>query len=129
MSVLTDLRDDLKAKLETAGLFAFTIVPEAAVPPFVFAAPDDPYVSFEGGMGLAYGEAIVRHRLGLVVPAGVNEVEANTLDDLILQVLSIDFAPHVVQAVDEPGQIQVNRQTHLAVAIHLEAPISILEGQ
>lgn len=127
MSALSDLRADLKAKLEAAGVFAFTIVPETAVPPFVFAAPDDPYIDYEGGIGLAYGEALVRHRLGLVVPAGVNEVEAEALDELVLKVLAIDFAPHEVQTVDEPGQIRLNGQTHLAVAVHLAAPINLTE--
>lgn len=129
MSRLSDLRTDLRNKLDAAGLFAFTIVPENAVAPFVYAAPDDPYISYEGGLGLSYGEALVRHRLGLVVPAGVNEVEADALDELVLKVLAIDFAPHVIEAVDEPGQISVNGQTHLAAVVHLFVPVNLLEDQ
>jgi hypothetical protein len=128
MSRLSDLRDGLKTKLTDAGVFAFTIVPENATPPFVFAAPDDPYISFEHRDDLAYGEALVRHRLGLVVAAGVNEYEANELDALLLQVLGIDFDPHFIESVDEPGQIRINGQTHLAVAVHLAAAFNPTEA-
>lgn len=128
MSALSDLRADLRDKLTAANIVAFTIVPEKAVPPFVYAAPDDPYISYEGGVGLTYGEALVRHRLGLIVPAGVNEVEADALDELVLKVLAIDFTPHVIEAVDEPGQIRLNGQTHLAAVVHLAVAVNLLEA-
>ena len=127
MSALSELRADLRDKLTEAGLFAFTIIPEKAQPPFVFAAPDDPYVSYPGDMNLSYGEALVRHRLGLVVAAGVNEVEADALDELLLKVLAIDFAPHQIDTVDEPGQIAINGQAHLAVAVHLSVAANLQE--
>ncbi|KRB73077.1 hypothetical protein ASE01_20085 [Nocardioides sp. Root190] len=128
MSALSQLRTELRDKLTEADLFAFTIVPEKVTPPFVYAAPDEPYISFEAGADLAFGEAVVRHRLGLVVAAGVNEVEADALDELLLKVLAIDFSPHVIDTVDEPGQIRVNQQTHLAAAVHLSVAVNLLEA-
>lgn len=127
MSALSQLRTDLRDKLSAAGLHAFNIVPEKVTPPFVYAGPDEPYIDFEGDTGLSYGECRVRHRLGLVVAAGVNEVEADALDDLVLKVLGLDLSPHVIDTVDEPGQIRINGQTHLAATVHVSVAINLQE--
>ncbi len=128
MTTLSGLRADLRTKLTNAGFFAFTIIPEKVSPPFVAVAPDDPYIAYEAGAGLSFGEAFVRHRLVLVVEAGSNDVKADALDALILQVLAIDFDPHQVVSVDEPGSIPINGQTHLGTSVNLIVPANLLEA-
>lgn len=125
---LAQLRYDLRDKLTDADVFAFSIVPEKVIPPFAYVAPDEPYLEYPGEAGLAFGEALVRHRVGLVVAAGVNEVEADALDEFVLKVLAIDLSPHVIEAVDEPGQVRINGQTHLAAVVHLSIPINLQES-
>lgn len=127
MNKLASSRENLKASLTAADLHAFTTIPEKVTPPFVAVAPDDPYISYESGAGLNFGEVFVRHRLVLVVAAGVNDIQANALDDLILAVLAVDLDPHEVIAVDEPGSIVINGQKHLGTSISLSTPINLLE--
>lgn len=125
MSQFSDQRTSLRDLLASAGLNAFTTVPEAFTPPGVFAGPDDPYLDFDGA---AFGCVLVHNQLTLVAAAGTNNVRADELDDLILQVLTL-FRPEPdgfqVASVDQPGRINLNGQTFLAVAIHM-TPVEIV---
>lgn len=118
---LAQLRTDLRDALDAAGLHAFTTVPEAWTPPGVFVGPDDPYLDFEGS---TFGGVLVHHQLTVVTAAGTNDVQADALDDLVLQILRTDLGEHQVSQVAQPGQIAINGQAHLGVAIRL-TPVEI----
>jgi hypothetical protein len=125
MSALSEARATLADALEAADLHAFVTIPEDVDPPFVCVSPDEPYISYEGDIGLNFGEALVRHRLTLVAERGENEQEADQLDELILTVLGIDFEAEgfTVTEVGEPGSVPVNNQLHLGVNIRLQSII------
>lgn len=128
MSDLNGLREQLRDVLKTAGLNAFTAIPEKVTPPFVAVAPDEPYISYdEPSTDLMFGEVLVRHRLVLVGRKGTNDVQIRELSDLIVKVLGLadQFEPHQIVSVGEPGRIAVNAQDHLGVAINLTVRVNL----
>lgn len=116
------VRDTIQAAMQVAGLHAFSVVPERAVPPMAWVAPGDPYVTREGA---TFGGEIVRHEVVLVAPAGVNEVMAGELDELIVTALdALEANPDLfVSDVGQPGRIQINGQQYLAAAIAVSTEI------
>lgn len=120
---LTQVREDLKALLTAAEFFAFTTVPERAVPPMAYVAPGFPYMSYDGA---SYGGGvIVRCNVVVIAKRGTNDVAAEALDDMVLRVIdavdgSEDF---LVSQVDIPGQISINGQLHLGVSIEVQREI------
>lgn len=123
---LADLRQGLADLLSAAGIPAVASVPEVIDPPLAFVAPDDPYVDFDGG---TFGEAIAHHQVVLVVAAGDNDVQIGDLDEMVLAVLgayqSGQLGDHVVVDVQQPGQLSINGQAHLAVGISTVVPFSL----
>lgn len=116
-NLLSTLRDELVEALDANGITAHTTVPEVWTPPGVFVGPDLPYLDFEGA---TFGGVLVHHQLTVVGPAGVNDVQVETLDDLILQILAaLPPGEWSVESVDQPGRIVLNGQNYLAAAIHL----------
>lgn len=121
-NVLTQLRLDLQAALKAARLNAFLTVPDKATPPMVYVAPGDPYLSFDGAN---FGGQIARHQIVAVARAGVNTAAAEAIDELALEVLDAlsDLDDHLVTEVGQPGQITINGQQHLALAVSVETEI------
>lgn len=122
MSALKAKRDELKTALETAGYFAFSAVPEVAEPPLVYVAPNDPYVSLEGA---TFGGVIVHHQIIIVAAPGVNEERADELDDLVEGVMAVVLPLIGTLEVGRPGQISLNGQPHIGVAIDVETEIRL----
>lgn len=119
-NVLTAVRDDIKAELEAAGLFAFTVVPENYSPPAVVIDADEPYVSFEGA---TFGAFFVNHRLIVVGDTGINLETAEALDAQLLQVLAALSDAHHVEDVGRPGSFSVGAQPHPAVVIRTRTEV------
>lgn len=122
MSAYSDVRTSLKDALVEAGFSAFTVIPERVTPPFVYVAPADPYITREGA---TFGGEILHHYVGVVAGRGVNEKLADDLDDQLVRVLdAIDATDdHHVREVEQPGQITISGQQHLAVAIVVDTEI------
>lgn len=118
MSALSDVRAAMRDVLKDAGMFAFSTVPDKALPPMVFVAPGDPYVSTEGAN---FGGEIVRCEVVVVASAGVNEAQADELDELALQAKDVlEAADYNVVDIGRPGQITLGGQAYLA------APLGVL---
>jgi hypothetical protein len=122
-NALTQRRKDLEALLKAGGLeHSFADMPEAVTPPFVYVAPGDPYVSYEGA---AFGSKIAHYFVVPVAQAGVNEVTSDELDTLLLAALAAieDHDDFYVVDVDVPGHILINGQKHPAVSINVQIEI------
>lgn len=128
-NTLSALRGDLRDRLTVKGFHAFTTAPETVAAPFVWVAPDSPYIEVTTAPedAIAFGEVLVRHRLIAVAEAGDNEMKADGLDLMVVRLLAVDLSPHTVLTVDEPGSLSLNGQEHVAVVIHLSAPTYLEE--
>lgn len=103
--------------------------PDRFAPPAVFIGPGSPYITRQDA---TFGGEIVRHQITAVVATGTNEARAIELDDLVLDVLGRLYdlppwgehqQPWGVGDVQQPGQISVGNQPHLAVAIEVAIEI------
>lgn len=123
MTVLADLRTAIAERLTDAGLNAYATVPAKWTPPGVFVGPGDPYITHEEGT--AFGVEVIRHQVTVVAAPGTNDIQADALDSLILNTLDAlyDLDDHDVGDVERPGQVSINGQAHLAVAITLSTQI------
>lgn len=124
-NALTEVREKLATVLTDVGLHAFKTVPDRAVPPMVYVAPGSPYVSYEGA---AFRGEIVRCNVIPVASRGTNDGAAEELDDLVLKVLDAlrqreGLDEFLVNDVGLPGQVTLNGQQHLAVAIEVQTEI------
>lgn len=122
---LSDVRAAIADALTAAGLQAYKTVPDRAVPPLVYVAPGNPYVSYEGA---TFNGQIVRCYLVPIAARGTNDVNAEQLDELVLQVLdAVRAAPELAEFtlgdVGQPGQVPINGQSHLGVDIEIQTEI------
>lgn len=119
---LTEARDTLRDLLVKGldGIQVFAFAPPKVTPPFVYVAPNEPYLSYEHE-DAAFGSIQVRFQVGAVVKAGVTDARARQLDELVLQLLGLlagtDF---VVETVDRPGPIAIPGGSE-----HLAAPLNV----
>lgn len=127
---LAGLRTRIKDALTAADFFAFSTVPDNAMPPMVYVAPADPYVTPEGA---SLGGVIVRHQLIAVASPGVNETRADELDDMVSR--AIDVLDVLVEQgiagtyeVGRPGGITLGGQPYLGVAIDIQTEIQRSEA-
>lgn len=120
-NALTLARAAVKDALTTGGMNAHVILPERVTPPLAWIAAGDPYITREGAN---FGGEIVHHEVVVAVGAGVNEVKAEGLDDLILKALdALDAADLHVSNVGQPGTVSIGGQKCLAVAIDVQTEI------
>jgi len=132
VSGLTDTRDELKAALEesagaaTLGQVLLVEPDGQAVPPLVFVGPGEPYVTFDYE-GRLFGHVLVNLEVVCFAGAGVNEVTAAQLDDMVLAVLAAVPDGYVVTDVDRPGYDSLNGQKYPAVVVHVAREIPIGE--
>lgn len=121
-NALTQVRSDLAGVLTAAQMFAFVTVPESARPPLTFVGPGSPYVTYEGAV---FGGEIVRCSVVVVASTGTNDVAAEELDAMVLTVLDAiaETDAFLVGDVDQPGQLAINGQPHLAVSIEVQTEI------
>lgn len=123
MSRLGELRARVRDGLTGAGLFAFSTVPEKAAPPMAYVGPGEPYLTPEGA---AFGGHIARLQVVLVASAGVNDTRADELDAMVdTAVAALDDLPGepLDYEVGRPGEIAINGQPYLGVAINVTTEI------
>lgn len=115
---LTVLRERLVAQLTTAGFNAHQVMPERTAVPVVWVIPGDPYLSREGA---TFGGLIVRHQVNFAAAAGTNEVAAEALDAMLLDVLDAVDALEDFDSgdVDRVGLAAINGQQYLAAGINV----------
>lgn len=122
MSVLGDLRTTVRDHLAAAELTAYLMKPERFAPPAVFIGPGDPYITRADA---SFGGETIRLLVTAVVASGTNEKRAAELDELVLDLLDALYALEEfgVGDVQQPGQISINGEPHLATAIEIAAEI------
>ncbi|WP_372733609.1 hypothetical protein [Nocardioides sp.] len=128
-NVLTEARTHLAGIIKDADIRAYTTVPEdllaldpdeleGALYPMVYVAPGEPYLSFEGA---TFGGALVRCNVVVVAEPGATDDRADDLDTQLLAVIAaVDADPDrewVVVKVEQPGQIEIRNQAHLAASV------------
>lgn len=127
MSILADQRQVIADALRAAGITAHTTVPDKWVPPGAFVGPGEPYITRQVD-GVAFGGEVVNHMVTLIVERGTNDERADELDDLILQALGaldgLEPQGFGVGDVQQPGQLSVNGQPHLGVAVEVAIEIN-----
>ena len=116
---ILEARIGLRDLLDGDGVQAFTTEPDKATPPLVFVSPGYPYVSHEGAF--AIGTRRANLIATVVASAGVNDVQADELDDLVLRVLDLvdRSRTHYITLVDRPGRITLNGQSYLACNVEV----------
>lgn len=122
-----EAREQIRTALDAAGLHAFKTKPDHATPPLVFVGPGDPYITYEGA---TFGGDLLHHQLVVVGDVGTNDFRADGLDDLIGRTLDVvdELEGFALQEVRQPGQIKVNGQDCLAVAVNVISEIRRSDG-
>ena len=121
-NAFTDARNQVKTAVVAGIPNTFTVVPERATPPMAWVAPGDPYISYEGA---TFGGEILRFEVVVVASGGVNETQADELDDLIASALDALAADDELFVVDvgQPGRIAIGTGKYLAAAIAVQIQI------
>lgn len=99
----------------------FLVAPNPITPPSIIAGPDDPYIDFEDPDAML-GEVRVNLLAILAAPAGVNDVSAAQVDQMLLTVLPRLRAADptfIVDRVDQPGKVGLEGQVFLGAVIRL----------
>lgn len=121
---LTQVREDLREILDgiSEELQAFTVVPEEGDPPMVWVAPGSPYVTREEAN---LGAEIVRCNAVILASTGDNDISAEELDGLILQVKDAidDSEEFWAGDVGLPGTAPFAGQSYLAVSVEAQTEI------
>lgn len=99
-----------------ADVPAFPEPPEKALPPFIVAGPADPWLDFEGA---PFGYCRVHQHATLITERGTNDVRVAALRTGAVAIAkAIDAADDfAVTQIEQPGQISINGQDHLAVSV------------
>lgn len=120
MSTLSDLRADLATRLAGLSVQVHGTIPPQLAPPCAFVGPGDPYVE-SNFAGKNFGESLVNLTVTLVTEAGVNDEQADALDDLIIETLALvdPQADLIPQSVERPGRIPLNGQDYLGARINI----------
>lgn len=114
MNTLTDLRDQLAAVLDSAGITALSYLPERPNPPVAVVSPAQPYVE----RGDTFGSFHVKLTALLLTRTATNELATTGLDRMIAGA-AIAVADSVFRLVstDQPASFQVNNATYLGATV------------
>lgn len=123
MAALTALRQQAVTALKAAGLNAVEYTSERLVAPVAVVAPDHPYVDHED---VTFGHIGVNLNVLLIAAKGTNKAAADAVDQLIEDALvALDDADFDVREVSEPGEINLNGQSHLGAVINVKQETKI----
>lgn len=123
MSAFADLaavRKDLADRVTAAGFRTSPNLPERFSPPLAIVGPDDPYLDFDGA---TFGSCTVHLIITVIMGAGANAKQADTLDTTLFSLVFASrapFGPHIVQSIGQPGVVEVNGNKYLAATIHTQ---------
>ena len=125
---LTDLRQQIVDGLRAKGFNAHSPLPEVVDVPVVWVVPGDPYLSHEGA---TFGGYIVRHQVNFAAAPGTNEVAAEALDAMAVEVLDAldalgetdELAGLVTGEVDRIGLADLSGQSYLAGTVNIRTEI------
>lgn len=123
MSGLTDLRTDVVAALQAAGLRAQHYHSEVITPPVCVVLPGGSYIT----SAATFGAKEVALRVLVVSGKGTNEATANALDQAIEDAV-IALSDWDIESVAEPGLIGLNGSQYLATVIDITTQIKFEEG-
>ena len=127
MSVLTDARQALKELLDgrLGGASVFTELPEVVMAPFAVVAPGEPYLEFPEGT--PFGWARANLLACFYVAWGSNDVMTAALDQAALDIIAAvnDSDGFLAIQVDQPGEVVINGQRHLGIAVEIVTDVEL----
>ena len=125
--MLTDARQALKDLLDGQldGASVFTELPETVMAPFAVVAPGEPYLEFPEG--IPFGSARVNLLACFYVAWGSNDVMTAALDQAALAIVAAvnDSEDFLAIQVDQPGEVAINGQRHLGIAVEIVTDVEL----
>lgn len=113
--MIAEARAALLAVLETAGLPAYSVVPDIAQPPMAVMVPSGDWIA----NGEAFGEFAITFDVEVIAGTGTNQAISKELDDAVEAVLSVvTSAPGMyASAVTQPSAVDLNGAMYLGATI------------
>ena len=126
MTDLADVNQALATLLVDAveGVPVYPELPEVAPPPFIVIGPGEPWVDFEGA---PFGRCRLHLAATFVADVGTNDVRVNELTAAVLAIMRTvnDSDDFMVVQVDQPGQISISGQAHLAASVQTLTEVDV----
>lgn len=116
--MLAELRTEIATLLESIDIKCFEYMPERIVPPMAMLTAGSPFIS----AGNTFGSFNIVMNIELVVPTGTNEVETQSLDKMIEDVIVILANKDInIYQVDQPQMLSANNATYMMATATLVA--------
>lgn len=126
MSALSDARAAVAARFAEFSATVSESVPEMISPPCAFLVPGEPYVT-ANFQGMNFGESLLNLGLILAVERGGNDVQADGLDDLIVEAVALveNDATLFLDDVSRPEGVVLNGQRFLGTIVNFSTIVRL----
>jgi hypothetical protein len=113
--MIAEARAALVAVLDTAGVTAYSVVPDRSQPPMAVMIPSTDWIE----NGETFGEFSISFDVEIVAGVGTNQAMSAELDDMVEAVLSaVTAAPGMyASSVGQPTSVDLNGAVYLGTTI------------
>jgi hypothetical protein len=121
--MIAEARAALLAVLETAGLPAYSVVPDIAQPPMAVMVPSGDWIA----NGETFGEFAITFDVEIIAGTGTNQAISEQLDEAVESVLTaVTSAPGMYAAtVTQPNAVDLNGAMYLGTTITVKQNLNL----
>jgi hypothetical protein len=121
--MIAEARAALLAVLETAGLPAYSIVPDRTQPPLAVMTPASDWIE----NGEVFGEFAVSFDVNIVVDVGTNQAVQLALDEAVESVLTAvtEASGMYAAAVGQPTAMELNGGMYLGTTLTVKQNLTL----